>query len=375
MISPELFSALSNRSLLDQRFATSLSGQTIPMLNEAARYIRDRLAREGNTIASRKRLNKLLSDIEKRLSKIYSDIDKMFMDEFKGLAIDEGKFTAAATGSVIDGNILMETPSNQALWSAVTGNPLLLNKANEYIDFAMYVKSLGEYTDKVARSISGGYAMGQTLQEMVQTIIGTRANNYQDGLIDASRRLAEQIVRTSVTHIATHARDAVFRANPDIIYGYRIIAVLDTRTSEVCRFYDQQKFSYKDKFNPKPPFHPNCRSGIIAEIYSDKVTDTDATRAANFKARKDAGKGTVGQVSAQTQYYELLKRQPKSQQDLVLGKARGLIFRNSGLSAQEFRKAIADSMGRPLTLKEMAAENKKILKYMESNSFLSGYLD
>jgi hypothetical protein len=35
---------------------------------------------------------------------------------------------------------------------------------------------------------------------------------------------------------------------------------------------------------------------------------------------------------------------------------------------------MTDTIGNPLTLKEMARENKKILDYMQSNKFLDGYV-
>ena len=109
-------------------------------------------------------------------------------------------------------------------------------------------------------------------------------------------------------------------------------------------------------------------------MYEKYLKDTGETRAVNFKKQGEIEAGKVGQVSAQQQYYGILKRQQAAQQDLVLGKDRGLIFLNSGFSADEFRKAMTDTIGNSLTLKEMARENKKILECMQSNKFLDGYV-
>ena len=649
MQSPELFAALTNRSILDQRFATSLNNETLELLKELSRYLRDRINREGTRIATQKRLETLLADVNKKTEQIYSDIETLYFKQFKELSVEEADFVVAAMQSVVVSDVVIESVSNQRLWAAITKNPLNLGGDNGYVDFNDMIKNLGGNSRKVASMISGGYSQGLTNQEIVQGLIGTRANNYQDGIVDKSRRDASSIVRTAINSIANTSRDEIYQQNSDIIYGYRIVATIDTRTSVICRGYDQKVVRYTDKFQPKPPFHyncvlegtivstcsgvdklfkraykgtvidivtksgrklsitpnhpvltrngwkaaklidgsdqlatipekvfigehykdsvkseisdlfssidvlrkpslianrpsttkdfhgdgsnseisvididrltwngiksifnkksinnwfgtrklahstlhslgslserllswnpscggdigslgvctsffkshlahalglllrpisklaklaykklfygsftaikadmlgdaantdttfisfddvvlfssrkvngschvynlenkdnwylsngiitHNCRTSTVPEIYGNQLKDTGATRAVNFKKRGDVEAGKVGQVSSQQQYYEILKRQPAAQQDLVLGKARGLIFRNSGLSADEFRKAMTDTMGNPLTLKDMARENKRILDYMQNNSFLSEYID
>lgn len=375
MQSPELFAALTNRSILDQRFATSLNNETLELLKELSKYLRERINREGTRIATQKRLERLLADVNKKTEQIYSDIEALYFNQFKELSIEESDFVVAAMQSVVVSDVVIESVSNQRLWAAITKNPLNLGGNNGYVDFNDLINSLGDNSKKIASMISGGYSQGLTNQEIVQGLIGTRANNYQDGIVDKSRRDASAIVRTAINSIANTSRDEIYQQNSDIIYGYRIVATIDTRTSTICRGYDQKVVRYTDKFQPKPPFHFSCRSAIVPEIYGNQLKDTGATRAVNFKKRGDVEAGKVGQVSSQQQYYEILKRQPAAQQDLVLGKARGLIFRNSGLSADEFRKAMTDTMGNPLTLKDMARENKRILDYMQSNSFLSEYID
>lgn len=367
MQSPEFYAALTNRSILDQRFATSLNKQTTEILQDLAKWLRERINREGSTIASRERYKKLLADVEKRSEQIYTDITDLYYEQFKALSADEAQFVSQAMQASVVTDVIVETPSNRKLWAAVTQNPLSIGGNNSFVDFDELVDKLSDNSKKIASVISGGFSQGLTLQEMTQTIIGTRAQKYTDGIIDASRREAETIVRTAVTHIASTSRDEIFRQNDDIIWGYTILATLDTRTSSECRYFDGKTFKYSDSYNPKPPFHRNCRSQITAEFYNDKLNRTGSTRSANFEDEK-------GQVDATKQYYDVLKRQPSAVQDEVLGKSRGLIFRNAGLSAQEFRDALANRMGEPLTLAEMAQKNQKILEYMNKNEFLKGYI-
>ena len=266
MQSPELFAALTNRSILDQRFATSLNNETLSMLNDLAKYLRTRINSEGTRIATQKRLEKLLADVNKKTEQVYSDIEELYLKQFKELSVDEADFVAASMQSVVVADVVVESVSNQRIWNAITKNPLSLGNDNGYVNFAKMIEDLGDNAAKVASMISGGYAQGLTNQEIVQGLIGSRANGYSDGIVDKSRREANAIVRTALNHVTTEARNEVYKQNSDIVYGYRIVATIDTRTSATCRGYDQMVIRYSDKFKPMPPFHYNCRTSTLPEM-------------------------------------------------------------------------------------------------------------
>lgn len=103
----------------------------------------------------------------------------------------------------------------------------------------------------------------------------------------------------------------------------------------------------------------NCRSAI-APVVSAEFDFLDA-------GAKRAARGADGgmQVSADMSYYEFLRNQPAAFQDAALGPVRGKIFRNAGMSAEEFRVASVDGFGRPLTLKEMAEMDKRVRDYLK----------
>ena len=91
-----------------------------------------------------------------------------------------------------------------------------------------------EKAAKIRDAIRIGYVEGQTIQEMVQRIKGTKARQYQDGILEITRRNAETIVRTAVSHTANHTRQKFAEANDDLVKGVKWISTLDGKTSDVC---------------------------------------------------------------------------------------------------------------------------------------------
>jgi hypothetical protein len=64
-----------------------------------------------------------------------------------------------------------------------------------------------------------------------------------------------------------------------------------------------------------------------------------------------ASKG--GQVDQRLTYYDWLKRQDAAFQNEILGPARGDLFRNGGLSSDQFAALQLDKLFQPRTLAEM----------------------
>ena len=166
MQSPTLFAALTYRSILDRRSGTTLNDDTLAILTDLAKYLRTRINSEVTRIATQKRLEKLLADVEKRTEQVYSDIQDLYFDQFRELSLDEAYFVAASMQSVVVGDVVIESVSNQRLWNAITKNPLNLGNDKGYVNFKKMIEDLGDNAAKVASMISGGYAEGLTNQAL-----------------------------------------------------------------------------------------------------------------------------------------------------------------------------------------------------------------
>lgn len=196
---------------------------------------------------------------------------------------------------------------------------------------------------RVSNIVQQGWAQGKTLQQMITEVVGTKKNGYADGVLEVSRRHAGTVIHTATQHVANAARMKVWENNADIVEKYQWVSTLDRRTTTVCKSLDGRVF--EPGKGPMPPIHPNCRSTTTAVLGSEwDFLDAGATRAS-------AG----GYVNADLNYYDWLKTQPADFQNVALGPTRGKLFRDGGLTADQFAKLNLGRNFEALTLAEMKA--------------------
>lgn len=333
-----------------QRYAAQESGQFEPYLRQLRNEIRSQVLNFGDDSRTKARLVKMLRDLEDALYGITSDWDAQLLQDLKGLSIYESEFTKETLEKNVVANFT--TPTPEQVWAAVKFNPLQLE--GRAVDFT---KLLASWSDiEISRLVMGvktGFVQGLTTRQIVKQVIG-------DGsLVNVSERNVKSLVHTAIAHVSNQARETTYQKNNDIIQGYQWVSTLDKRTTNLCKARDGMKFYYDDgKPHPMPPAHVNCRSTTAPLVSSDyDFLDKGAKRAA---------RGAEGgqQVAAETTYYEFLAKQPAWFQDEALGPKRGAIFRNSGMTPEEFRVASVDGFGNPLTLKEMAELDKRVADYL-----------
>ncbi len=322
-------------------------------LDEIKQIIRKRVAGFDSDTRTAKRLEKMLDTLAKEISKPAGEWRKSLEKQLKEFATYEIKYQTETISEWVGVN-LTEPTFNQ-VWTAAKFNPVALSATN-FVDFAGWLKSWE--VDEVSRLVMGvksGFVDGLTVRQILKNVVGA------GGLSDVSERNAMTMARTMTMHLASEARFETYKENDDIIDGYQIVATLDKRTSDICRSYDGQKFYFTDEKQPKPIFHANCRT-TTKPILSSEFDFLD-------KGAKRPQKGAEGpgQTDADVTYYSWLKTQPAAFQDEILGQAKGAIFRNSGLDAEEFRKLTVDDLGKPLTLTEMQQADSRIAKYMRDS--------
>jgi len=199
--------------------------------------------------------------------------------------------------------------------------------------------------DRVETAIRMGIVEGQTIDEIIRRLKGTRAMNYTDGILDISRRSAKSMAITYISHVSSAARQQVFESNSTLLKGVEWVSTLDGRTSSVCQARDGEV--YPTNSGPRPPAHIGCRSTTIPVLKSWKELGIDIEEVPEgTRASMD------GQVSAKETYQTWLAKKPADFQDHVLGKGKGELFRKGDLTLDKF----VDLNGHALTLEQLQAK-------------------
>lgn len=331
-----------------QRNASHEVNELAPFIQQMRDEVRAQVLQFGDDSRTRQNLVKMLRDLDNILSGITDDWESKLTEDLQELAGYEADWTVRT----LSGNVSAEfvTPSPEQVWSAVKFNPLALD--NKPVEMMSLISGWSQVEiNRLVMGVKSGFVQGKTTRQIVKEVVGA------GGLADVSQRNAATVVRTALNHVSTTAREQVYVKNSDIVEKYEWVSTLDSRTSTICRSRDGQKWEIGK--GPLPPAHPNCRSATAPVISSDfDFLDVGAKRAA-----RGAEGGT--QVDASTTYYDFLKQQPAWFVDEALGPVRGKIFRNSGISPEEFRTISVDGYGRPLTLNQMAELDSRVADYLK----------
>jgi SPP1 gp7 family putative phage head morphogenesis protein len=291
---------------------------------------------EGQAVKT-KRLQSLLNSVQKIIDRSYKNIDK----SFKKAVTEFAKLEANRTDKVLKSVVGIST-------TALTAKQINNIYSEALIEGAPSSEWWLRQSEKTKRAFTDnmreGLLRGETNQQLVQRVRGTRSFNFTNGIMNTARRDSEALVRSSVQSVANMSRFETFEANQDIIKSYRHVSALDSRTSEVCVVRDGKRWKSETK-EPighnlsfrVPPLHWNCRSTLIPEIEGVTLAD-DAVRAS-----------VDGPVKANVSFDDFLKSKPQAFQDELLGKGKAQLYRSGKITLRQ----LLDQSGNPLTLTEL----------------------
>lgn len=294
-----------------------------------------------------KKLNEQLKLIGSKLHGTYDDYQKVWDDSIKSTSIYEADFEKRSLENVLDG-VSFTLPSDSAISAAVHASPL--GDVGKKYGGELLKGAYEAFSDAEVKNIQSiirlGFAEGQTTAQIITRLRGTKAANWTDGALAITKREAELITRTSLQHAANQARGEVWNDNKSVIDKIKILATLDQKTSSICRSYDSMEFPI-DK-GPRPPFHIRCRTTTVA-VVKDKYKFLN-------KGSQRRAKGADGEsvlIDADNTYYDWLKKQPVDFQDSVIGKTRGQLLRNGGISSERFAELQMSKNFKALNLEQM----------------------
>jgi len=276
-------------------------------------------------------------------------------------SLNEAAITAAGLEAHLLANAInaaeigldLTIPNEGVLITKVAETPMKGALLDDWVD-----KLKENNFSKVWQTIVQGSLDGETVPEIVNNLVGTKALNYKDGVTEISKKSLQTLVKTTLSHATNIGKQALWEGNDDLIKGVRWVSTLDSRTSAVCRFRDgqvgpvtaAQDFEQPAGTQPivplmaRPPAHPNCRSTTIA------VTKSWAELGIDLEEMPEGTKSSLsGKVPASMTYYEWLSTQSEKMQKEVLGEARFNLWKDGGVKPEKFH----DDEGSLLTLDQL----------------------
>jgi SPP1 gp7 family putative phage head morphogenesis protein len=291
----------------------------------------------GRSEIARQRLQRLLDSVREIIQEGYNGLEPELRKELLELADYESEYQQKMLQTTVPVQLDLTTPTIEQLVAVVQRRPFNGALLSEW------AARLEENTRRrVSDAISIGFTEGETVQQIVQRVRGTRANNYKDGILEVTRREAEAIVRTAVSHVANGARDELFRANTDVIKGWKFVATLDSKTTPVCRALDGG--FYKVGEGPLPPRHINCRSTASPVTYSFKELGIDEE-----ELPPSTRSSMDGQVPEDMTYGEWLRKRSRAEVEDIMGKTKAKLFLDGNLPLDRF----VSRQGDELTIAEL----------------------
>lgn len=271
-----LDTALVRHQIWLQGLATHEANTFNPYLNKADKIIRSVLSSYGDRIDTVKTLNEIIRQLKADLGANYSNWGEQLITDLEEIAESEAQFTRNTLDKAVVGRDVA-TPAPTQLWAAINVQPIQLNDKGESKLMQSLIKGFSSNeVNRVNGVLRNGFYSGATIQDMITAIRGTKKNQYKDGVLITSKRSAESIARTSTNHVSNVARQSTYKANQDILKGWEFNATLDNRTTNICRFHDQEAAEgkvYPMGKGPLPPLHLNCVTGD-ANVSSSGLINT-----------------------------------------------------------------------------------------------------
>jgi SPP1 gp7 family putative phage head morphogenesis protein len=198
---------------------------------------------------------------------------------------------------------------------------------------------------RIDSAITEGVTVGDSADQIVRRLVGTRAGRYRDGVWGTTRREADALVRTALAHTSAAAREVTYEENPSIIRGVEWVSTLDSAVCQICTALDGRLFRVGE--GPRPPAHIRCRCTTTPKTPTFGQLGIDRDERDRIRAARDPDTGEVGTSTRRAD--EWILSLPAARQDEILGPGAAKILRRGNVPIERFIKK--DLL--PLTVREL----------------------
>lgn len=328
-----------------QMFSNGVVRRMISLLNKVDADLQDQIVGAISRMDPNKftvqRLERLLKSVRSVNATAYAALSKELNAELESYVEYEAGYQYKLFTNTIPGQIQAVFPIAQVnarqVYAAAMARPFQGKLLSEFTS-GMEAARLTRVRD----AIRIGFVEGETIDQMVRRIRGTRTNGYADGLLEIDRRGAESIVRTAVNHLSNFTRQAFYAENDDLVDEWQFLATLDGRTTITCASLSNKTFPIGS--GPQPPRHIGCRS-----TSTPVIKGWEELGLSSDEIDKGTQASMDGYVAADIDYSDWLRNKPASFQDEVLGPTRGKLFRDGKVDIDKF----TNNKGKVYTLDQL----------------------
>ena len=288
------------RSAIDlNRFSNSVTRRIVRSYNDVIIDITDRLATLDPDTVTAARLRTILAQLKESLDTWAGASAQIMTEELQGLAQLQADFMVDQLERIAPPSVT--TPvrsvaiSPQFAQAVVTSDPTRLGIVSLSDDLPGAARTFARLTvadgttltlpngevirkafsgmsvresEMFSQAVRNGLLTGESTQSIVRRLKGRLRKGEQEsvarqiqkgGLVTARpNNQIRAIVRSSITQVTDAAREQVARENPDVTERYIYRAVLDSKTTPICRSLDGKVYKWGE--GPEPPLHFGCRS-------------------------------------------------------------------------------------------------------------------
>jgi SPP1 gp7 family putative phage head morphogenesis protein len=328
----------------------------------------DKLKKLERKLVKEFKATKLLTTVKRQkqqaiLRDLLADSKRLINDAYMAVAMDSivdlselARITEAQTVKSFNkrlGTEITKPRMSKQMFKAIASNTLIEGAPSK----EWWKRKSEGYQTKFKDVVRKGMMAGQTTDEVVSALVGTKVNKFKDGAMYSQYRGAEALVRTSIQSVANKARRDTYKDNDDIVKGIQWSATFDDRTSDICMALDGLQWTNDlVPIGHGTPYlgdtaHFNCRSSTFAIMKSWKELGAKG----KFKEIPVSTRASMdGQVSGKLNYEGWLKTKDSAFQKEVLGAGKHKLWKEGKLG---FKDMVSGS-GKPLTLEQLARKVK-----------------
>lgn len=272
---------------------------------------------DGKTSMSNKQIDTMLKALD-------GTVRTILRDDFKQLNADLDEFANLEAGFLNETLAVVLQPALSVpaaqVTAAITGaqvaasamaNPFQGNTIVQWPD------SLTEFTKTtIGNSVRAGFIQGKPTMDIIRDVRQALGGRVSQGI--------SSVVKSAVNHYAATAREVMVKANDDVLEARQWLSTLDTHTSPMCQLRDRLRYPMKVKLaslgqrNGKDVPGSQYGAGPGKLHYCCRSTETWVVKgmqdwpAGKRPALKQTEAGLFSeQVSAQTDFFSWVQRQPR----------------------------------------------------------------